>query len=477
MHPIFTRKREGDLNNNVITIFSRDTKHEEFFYRWGITALFHDVGYPIEIIGKQLSKFLEFVSGVGGGELLKSRIEFENFAELNQIAQIVPQSEFTGAYKDKYISSRDLDLLKPIDLFAHKLHLSLGVDLKAVKSALDGFVDTMAKFGFIDHGFFSAIIVLKWYGFLIQSCQYKPEYFFYPVLDSASAILLHNYYKNVIMKAPFEKGSLLPREHPIAFLLILCDELQEWDRKAYGILDRKQARAGDVSLRITDERMDITYITEKGKLPKQFPAEKEVLLEKLLNMKAIFKGGFSVGSESVSKLAVLAGDLKRNTTVLPRPLLKNLEKLAIVIHDLFNEKQLERHPDKPLEYPNFSNLPDSMKYSNLRQAMGITEKLDLMGCEIRPQGGEGEMIEEILHEFIERLAIHEHEEWMQERLASGWAYGEVKNTIEKTSPDLVPYKELGETVKDQDRDVVRSIPELLARIGMGIYQKNKISKK
>jgi hypothetical protein len=64
---------------------------------------------------------------------------------------------------------------------------------------------------------------------------------------------------------------------------------------------------------------------------------------------------------------------------------------------------------------------------------------------------------------------------MQERLASGWTYGEAKNTSEKTSPYLVPYDELSETVKDQDRDVVRSIPELLARIGMGIYRKNNFS--
>ena len=93
-----------------------------------------------------------------------------------------------------------------MDLLAYAIYNTLGVDLNAVHKALTGFVDTMAKYGFIDHGFYSAIIVLKWYGYLIQSCSYKPAYFFYPVLDSASAILLHNYYKNVIMKAAFQQG-------------------------------------------------------------------------------------------------------------------------------------------------------------------------------------------------------------------------------------------------------------------------------
>ena len=57
-------------------------------------------------------------------------------------------------------------------------------------------------------------------------------------------------------------------------------------------------------------------------------------------------------------------------------------------------------------------------------------------------------------------------------MASGWTYGEVENTSKKTSPYLVPYVELSETIKDQDRDVVRSIPKLLDRIGMAIYQKD-----
>ena len=454
---------------------SYDTKHEEFFYRWGIASLFHDVGYPIEIIGKQLKKFLEFVSDVGGSETLKYRLKFENFEELNRIAEVIPREEFTRVYREKYASSSNLDLLKPIDLLAHKLHISLGVDLCAVKAALDGFVDTMSKFGFIDHGFYSAIIVLKWYGFLIQSCQYKPEYFFYPVLDSASAILLHNYYKNVIMKSPFEKGCLSPYEHPIAFLLMLCDELQEWDREAYGILDKKRARAGDVSAMVIDERLDVTYITEKGKLPDEFPAEKEALLDKLLDMNALFSRGFSVGGESIGELAVLAGDLKKEKAILPRPLLDNLEKMAIAIHELFNKKQMERFPDKQLEHPNFSDLPDSLKYSNLRQAKGIAKKLDLMGWEMRPQGSRGEIIKEIPDAVIEKLAVYEHDEWVRERLASGWTYGEKKNTVEKISPYLVPYDQLSETVKDQDRDAVHSIPELLDRIGMAVYQKNNIA--
>ena len=39
-----------------------------------------------------------------------------------------------------------------------------------------------------------------------------PERFYWPILDSATAILLHNYYRNMLQKKPFDLG-------PMAFLV------------------------------------------------------------------------------------------------------------------------------------------------------------------------------------------------------------------------------------------------------------------
>jgi hypothetical protein len=449
--------------------FSYETRHEEFFYRWGLASLFHDVGYPIEIIGKQISKFIGFATEVGSNVRVKSHLAFENFDDLNAITEVIPKRAFINAYYEKYESCVYIDLLKPIDLLAHKLHLTLGVDLKTIKSALDSFVSIMAKSGFIDHGFYSAIIVLRWYGYLIQKSQIKPEHFFYPVLDSASAILLHNYYRNVIMKAPFGKGSLSAHAHPVAFLLILCDELQEWNREAYGILDRQRTQAADVILNVNDERLDVTYLTGKGMLPANFASEKKGFLSYVLNMDAIFTNGFSVGCESTHALAELAGELKQDGDIVPRPLIDTLENLAIGIHHQYNQKQRELFPDKPLAHPNFSDLPDGIKYSNLRQARSIVDKLTLMGWEMCPIGSEGEMISQIPEGIVEMLAVIEHDEWVKERLGAGWRYGVAKSIEKKLSPYLVPYEDLDEPIKENDRDAVRNIPNLLKKIGMAVY--------
>jgi len=451
--------------------FSYDTKGEEFFYRWGIAALFHDVGYPVEIIGKQINKFISFATEVDQQGQVKTHLEFDNFEEFNSIAEILPKQDFIRSYYDKHPSCAYVDLLNPNDLLAHKLHLSLGVGLKTISTALDKFPEIMAEHGFIDHGYYSAIIVLRWYGYLIQSCNYKPEYFYYPILDSASAILLHNYYKNVLLKPPFNKNPLSPQEHPIAYLLILCDELQEWNRTAYGILDKRRNLAEEASIVITGKRLDLTYIDKDTALPEQFSTDKEATLSKLLEMDALFADGFSIKCETLQTLTSLPGAVSQETTTLPRQLLGNLEKLAIAIHDLYNQKQLESHPDKPLSYPQFSDLPDALKYSNIRQARGIEKKLGLMGWEMRLEGSAGEVISEIPDDTLEMLANLEHDEWMHERLGYGWTFGEVKDIDQKISPYLVPYDELSEEIKNFDRDTVRNIPVLLEMIGMAAFVK------
>jgi len=451
--------------------FSYDTRHEEFFYRWGLASLFHDIGYPVEIIGKQITKFINLATEVDLDVKINPHLEYENFNALNSITEVLPKKEFIQSYYERFDSCVYIDLLKPIDLLAHKIHISLNVELKTIKTALDDFINVMAKFGFIDHGFYSAIIVLKWYGYLIQSCHYKPEYFYFPILDSASAILLHNYYRNALMKAPFNLGALDPQSHPIAFLLILCDELQEWNRKPYGILDRQRKHIGDIVMAVDGQRMDVTYLVPDGPFPDCFGKEKEELFSTLLNLKAIFPNGYTIGCEIMDKLSQLAALEPQDKAALPRPLLENLEKLAIAIHDRYNQKQKEMYPDKPLLYPRFSDLPETLKYSNLRQARSVAKMLELVGWEMRPKDSIGEKIENISPETVEYLARFEHEEWVKERLNFGWVYGKNKDVEKKISPYIVAYQELDDEVKDFDRDTVRNIPALLGMIGMSIFKR------
>ena len=442
------------------------TKNEEFFYRWAIASLFHDIGYPVEIVGNQINGFLSLVTSADGTESrVKARISFENFDKLNGIREIVPKAEFSAKYSTAYGSAQFIDTLKPLDLMADRIYHAFGTDQEETLDLLNDFVNRMAETGFIDHGYYSSLIVLKWYGYLIQVSGFRSEYFYWPVLDSATAILLHNLYRNVLQKKPFCLGPMKAGDNPIAYLLILCDELQEWNRKAHGILTRTFTLADKVHLGLKDGYLSATYVTKTGLLPTDFCREKEELLNSVLAIGEIFPQGLFVDNESISRIQALSAEKPEG---VPRPLMENVELLAIAIHERYNRKQLEDHPDQQLKYPNFSDLPDDMKYSNIRQARGIYDKLTCVGLCMRKKGEPGDL-NAIPEEAIEILARREHDDWMAERIASGWTLGE-KDVPNKKTPYLVPYEELSEEIKDYDRDTIRNIPELAYMIGMAIYE-------
>ena len=48
---------------------------------------------------------------------------------------------------------------------------------------------------------------------------------------------------------------------------------------------------------------------------------------------------------------------------------------------------------------------------------------------------------------MEYLAYLEHRRWVEERLRNGWTWGEKRDDVRRTHPDLVPYDELSEASK------------------------------
>ncbi|MBQ6410443.1 MAG: hypothetical protein IJI16_00670, partial [Atopobiaceae bacterium] len=70
--------------------FAYQTRWEEFFYRWGIASLFHDVGYPVEIVGHQINRFISMVADADGDDVhVHARIHYETFSELTHIREVI----------------------------------------------------------------------------------------------------------------------------------------------------------------------------------------------------------------------------------------------------------------------------------------------------------------------------------------------------------------------------------------------------
>lgn len=433
-----------------------ETGIEKFLFEWGISSLCHDVGYPMEITSNQIKKFVDLVSNNEEKSSASPYIGFNNFEVLNSINN---SSE-----------------IRPLDLLSNNIHNRLGTDLKLTKEKLYGFLGDMQKSGFVDHGFYSAIILLKWYGYLVKQYYIDKNDSNHPIVNCAAAILLHNYYKNVLMKKPFCLSSLKCEKHPIAYLLILCDELQEWNREAYGIEDKKKVLADGSRIQISERELKIEYLAPKGIMESNFANKKEQTLNNILNLDDVFVDGVNVTCLASTDLYI--EDIKgQDAHIAPRPLLENLEKIAMKIHEDYVKVQKERNPNMDAEsepsMKPWDQLSQTLKYSNIRQARAITDKLQRLGYTTLEGSEKLENKKQVMfltESQIEYLAKIEHDSWMNERFEQGWVFGKVKDAKNKISPYLVPYEELSEDIKELDRDAVRNMIPLLNSIGVRVIE-------
>jgi voltage-gated potassium channel Kch len=112
-------------------------------------------------------------------------------------------------------------------------------------------------------------------------------------------------------------------------------------------------------------------------------------------------------------------------------------------------------------------LPELLKDANTAQANHIGTKLDAIGCVLVPESS-------LLPDFtftpdeVERLAVMEHERWMQDRAAHGIAYGPARDNTHH--PDMVEWARLNEMTKDKDRGVIWNLPDIVRQAGFQILR-------
>lgn len=456
--------------------------HEEFLYRWGVAALFHDIGYPVEIIGKQLNKFInDGVKSISSTYSADTAIDFKDFNEFNTIVKLDPN--FADEYTKNYPKAKFLNLFKPTDIMANKIAIDFdSVDVNQVVKHLDNFVNIMGENGFIDHGFFSAILVLNSYGYLIQKYAKNHDFFFYPIVDSATAILLHNYYRNVLQKDPFKLPALHPIKSPLAYLLILCDELQEWNRRPFGIKDKKRSHVNDLELTITDDKLEVDYIVKSGSMGLGFSEDKEELLKHVLSIPSIFERGFSIFTDVQQDNNILR-EIVKSEIQAPNTLLRNVENLAFQIHQQYIDTTTAQYEEKKAKgelddqtkekYENltdFVGLSSHLKIANIRQARSIPKKLNMIGCELANLSDKREAITEFSEDEVIDLAMYEHDEWCEEKISQGWTYGEVRDDDNLIHDCLVPWDDLTPEIQQYDIDPVKNIPSLVNSIGLKIVR-------
>ena len=180
-------------------------------FQWELASLFHDVGYPLEI---------------------SHTIDDEFIKTINQIKRDVGIQ--TDDIVEQTILNKLIDLQNgnnALDIIQHRLD--------SWKLPIDTRQSIQAKQ--VDHGIMSALVILYAVDLLYQhnnagrvrqdiigkssNVNWNQDYFLNDIINACSAMFIHNLPQNCFgdVKIKLELA-------PLAYLLFLADNLQEWKR-------------------------------------------------------------------------------------------------------------------------------------------------------------------------------------------------------------------------------------------------------
>ncbi|MCR5384639.1 MAG: hypothetical protein K6E72_08410 [Saccharofermentans sp.] len=404
-----------------------------FLEYWGMTSLFHDIGYPFEIPFEQVMSYFEVNKQERG-----RNTPYIAYYAMDTLTGL--KKAETKHFKDLY----NKEFHSVNELLAHdiydKLGASYGFTEKYICKVIESKPLNPDKYGyFMDHAVFSAI---RLYGELISSLGVKKITKMH--VDALTAIILHNSmykFKIAFYKDPVKKKEPLNVDlHPLAYLLMLCDELQCWDRTAYGRNSRTELHPMNVDFDFSDNSISAVYYYdeaekdkidnfeekykaweqsgEKGKAPRlkaySDMAEKEQRftadIEHIINIDII---PLSV------RPSMRPVDRKSKQIFLSNSNFMHLYDFAVALHGRYKESDIsvtvleEQFEELSLEY----------QLSTINRAKNFSRYLDAIHCFYTDRPVDYEMVEGFTKKQAAVIAPLEHERWVREHMAMGWTKG------------------------------------------------------
>ena len=225
-----------------------------FLEFWGLTALFHDIGYPFELPFEQVLSYFEVEDQERGkGSLFLAYHSVEALTALDDEAK----AHLETLYHRRFETTSEL---LAFDI-TEKLGEAYDFSEEYMLDILNRKPTHPDEFGyFMDHAFFSAVRLYRELAEELGAKSLTEKH-----VDALSAIMLHNsLYKFAISfykdKKPEKRKAPLRMElHPLAWLLMLCDELQCWDRKSYGRNSRRELHPLAASFDFSGQALRAVY--------------------------------------------------------------------------------------------------------------------------------------------------------------------------------------------------------------------------
>jgi hypothetical protein len=150
----------------------------------------------------------------------------------------------------------------------------------------------------------------------------------------------------------------------------------------------------------------------------------------------------------------------------------SVELLARSFHEHYLQQRLSEGAVGPAVMQ-WSDLDEEKKESNRKVALHLKRHINLLKYQLIPQQGLRTEPFTFTSEEIDFLAKMEHERWSSEMFARGWRYGPQNNPKKKTNPDLQPWERLSDAEKQFNRELIRVVPELVAKVRLQIVSRTE----
>ena len=415
-----------------------------FFLKfWGLTALFHDIGYPFEIPFEQVVSYYEVDQKKRENVLL-----YIAYHDTNQFAVIDEKdnTQLNGIYGRRFSSV--------CDLLAHNIFLHLGKVYGITEDQLLEVIESKPthpeKNGYyMDHAFFSACRLFRE---LVSIPDAEPLTAAH--VDALTAIMLHNsLYKFAIAfyKDPDKHKDPLKAElHPLAWLLMLCDELQCWDRTAYGRNSRTELHPMAADFHFSGQAIHAVYhydIEESTKIHKfweeYFAWENAGESTKAPRLKdysdtAAKEQRFRADIECTVDLTgfplyvdsdLRPVDRKVKHTYLSTSSFLHIYDFAVALNARYNYMGKEDEVEVPQLEKEFNALSLEYKLLNINQVRSFARYLNVIDCFYTDKPVDYDMLKAFTPEMIDVFAPMEHVRWVRDHQLSGWRAGDEYETL------------------------------------------------
>lgn len=483
---------------------------------WGLSSLFHDIGYPFELPFEQVCSYFEVEGAKREDRPFVAYHALNNFVALSEKIQEALAKNFAGR---KFATTDEVFAC----VLAEKLGGIYGFTEEQMRTFLVEKPTHPDKFNhFMDHAYFSATVLFKKLFGEMQLDMNSVH------LDALAAILMHNsLYKFCIAHYKSEGNIPFRAElHPLAYMLMLCDELQCWDRTAYGRNSKKELHPMGCMFDFSNNHIKAVYLYDEKEMAKvnrfkdayiewlQNPDGKKSPALKAYSGMFIKKNGICDFQDDIERIV----DLKDigltvetglsehvhtgNRSYLSDSNFINLYNFAIILNGRWGNEDWKRAKaagqeeqllgdDKVItEFTeSFKNLSLEYKLANINQAKAFAKYMNEIGCFYTDKQVDFELVVKFTDEELVKIGQMEHQRWLQEHYDMGWTYGDPekeKRERERKHKDMIPglegfdvseeaakanYERLDKAEQDKDTDPMECMLTMLKMFdGLRIYR-------